>query len=63
MPLIVEVVKRAYLLPNISNFILFGTDNLVELSEKGSISNTFKQELVRSSNFQVRKRRTKGALA
>ena len=58
-----KVVKRAFLLPNFSNFIVFGIKNLVSLSEKSNISNIFGKELVRSCNFQIRKRRSKGAPA
>ena len=58
--LLVEIVKRAYLLQNISNFIVFGTDNLVKLSEKSSISNNFEQELVKSCNLPITKRRAAG---
>ena len=46
-------------MPNISNFIVFGTDNLMELSEKSIISNNFEEELVRFCKFKIRKRKTK----
>ena len=48
-------------MPNFSNVLVFGTNNLVQLIKKSSISNNFEQELVRSGNLPLRKRRKKRA--
>ena len=56
-----KVVTGAGLMPNFSNVLVFGTDNLVWLIEKGSISNNLEQELVRSCNLPIRKKSTKRA--
>ena len=63
IPLLSKVVKRALLTPSFFNVLVFGTDNLVYLIKKSSISNNFEQELVRSCNLPIRKRRAKGAPA
>ena len=47
-------------MPIFSNVLVFGTENLVQLSEKSNISNDFEQKLVRSWNLPIRKRRAKG---
>ena len=48
IPLLSKVVKRALLTPSFFNLLVYGTDNLVYLIKKSSISNNFEQELVRS---------------
>ena len=48
---------------NFSYFVLFGTDNLVGVSEKSTILNNFEQELVSSCILPIRQRRAKGAPA
>ena len=48
---------------NFLNAVVFGRDNLVYLIKKSSISNNFEQELVRSCNLPIRKRRAIGLLA
>ena len=50
-------------MPNFLNVLVFGTDNLVSLIKKRSISNKFEKELVRSCNLPIRKRRAIGLLA
>ena len=50
-------------MPNFLNVLVFGTDNLVSLIKKRSISNKFEKELVRSFDFRIRKKRTKRAPA
>ena len=61
--LIDEVVKRAEITQNYSYFLHFGRDILVKLSEKSSIANHFEQELVRSCNLPISKRKAKAAPA
>ena len=46
-----------------SNILVFGTDNLVQVINQSSFLNNFEQELVRSSNLPIRKRRAKEAPA
>ena len=48
-------------MPNFSNVLVFGTDNLVQLIKKSNISNNFEQELLKSCNLPIRKRRAKEA--
>ena len=43
--------------------LVFGIDNLVHLIQKSIILNKFEQELVRSCNLPIRKRRAEGAPA
>ena len=58
-----KVVKKALFMRNFSNFLVFGTNNLVQLINQSSISNKFEQELVTSSNLSIIKRSVKGAPA
>ena len=58
-----KVDSRAYILPNVSNIFVFGTDSLEQVFEKCNISNNFEQELKRSCNLAIMKKRSKGATA
>ena len=55
------VNQRTYLLPNVSNILVTGTDKAVEQLQKYNISSSFHQKLARCCNFPIKKQRTKGA--
>ena len=50
-------------MPFSSNLLVFGIDNLVRLIKKTNILNNFEEELVRSCNLPIRKRKAQGAPA
>ena len=57
------VDEKVDFLQNISNIVVFGTDNPMQYFEKSNFSNIFWQEFVSSCNFPIKKWTTVGAAA
>ena len=53
--------QRAYLLPNVSNSLVNGTDKRAKQLQKCNIISNFRQNLARCYNFPIKKQRTKRA--